>query len=131
MEMTPERWKRYSEIERLDWLREINPVMSWSCDNRGDEDKRGYLGLIVSVYEDRGYVRREGYSGKVEFQTDSAKWHTFRVAFDAGHRGATREEWKQGSLNWNLKRAKERVSKKLRVLGVQLERDVPPTLIPI
>src|SRR5262249_43804823 len=101
----------------------------------------GYLGLLVD--EARGEVRRlgkrhdAGAPRTVRLDTASAEGHTFLVAFRAGERGATDEEWEKGYPGGPVERrrmrnCKSRVKKKLEGLDLDFPDgqlrllDLPP-----
>jgi hypothetical protein len=102
------------------------------------DPKPGYLNLIV--YKESGKVRRVGKVDRFGrpkealFETDSAEWHTFIVAYQAGERGATGEEWREGYPGeWDARRKrKAEVKAKLSVLDIDIPDrslrlvDLPP-----
>jgi hypothetical protein len=106
-----------------------------------DKPLVGHLGLVVY---DLGEVRREGRTHSngqpkiVNFDPDSVEWHTFLVAFRAGERGATDEEWRKGYLGeWSARRRrKHAVAEKLADLDTGFVRgslrlvDLPPLRCP-
>src|SRR5262249_41035956 len=87
-----------------------------------------FLGLDVT--EERGEVRRAGrfHPGGsprvVRFETDSAEWRTFLVAYRAGVDGATGEQWRKihPGTDDQRRRTKSRTAGKLQVLEVGFAR---------
>ncbi len=91
----------------------------------------GYLGLIVD--RAHGGVRRKGHDATVYFETTTAEWHWFIVAYRTEERGATLEELLNGYPGDRdpepRRAAKSRANKKLKVLDVMLAPSLPPKLV--
>jgi hypothetical protein len=101
----------------------------WWCEQVTGLPTAGYLGLIVD--EARGEVRREVKDADgcqklkvVEFETDSAEWRTFLVAYHAGEQGATNAEWERGYPgDWPSRRKrKQAAGEKLARLNVRFTK---------
>jgi hypothetical protein len=113
-------------VEKLSDSSPSEPPPAESTLAANTDPKPGYLDLIVN--KESGEVRRvskEHPNGKpklVRFDTDSAMWHTFLVAYRAGERGATEDEWRDGYPGeWNARRKrKAEVKEKLLGLGIDI-----------
>ena len=90
----------------------------------------GFLNLKVDT--EHCEVRRNGHHAVAYFKRDSAEWHTFVVAWNAGKTGATQQQWTNGypgdPAPEARKSVKRNVNDKLQVLGIRLALRTPPKL---
>ena len=95
-----------------------------------DEGQMGYLDLIVNPPFCE--ARRRGYTGVVQFQPESAEWHMFFSAWQAGEAGVSREEMLDGypadSASDARRSVKQNANRQLAILGVRLAPNKPPVL---
>lgn len=111
-------------------IREVADWVDSIAAQIGDECDAGHLGLIVD--EATGEVRRQGSTGRAQFEPGSPEWHMFLTAWQAGAAGVSAERMLSGypadSAPAARKVVKQQVNAMLAGLAVRLAANRPPLL---